>query len=132
MITHYMYVDILFPLTKAIPIMFERVPPFNKSDKHGSAKMQRNSISWTRYYHACYHPLCHTFSLSSTWLGQNATLYHNFNALQHVLSYIFSQFSMVWGEFATGTRRYCQIDKKKYVNTFLKRIDGNCTVTRCK
>ena len=25
MFMHYMYVDILFPLTKAIPIMFERV-----------------------------------------------------------------------------------------------------------
>ena len=25
MFIHYMYVDILFPLTKAIPIMFERV-----------------------------------------------------------------------------------------------------------
>ena len=25
MFIHYMYVDMLFPLTKAIPIMFERV-----------------------------------------------------------------------------------------------------------
>ena len=25
MLVHYMYVNILFPLTKAIPVMFERV-----------------------------------------------------------------------------------------------------------
>ena len=45
MITHYMYFETLFPLTKALPIMFQRVPPFKKNDKHGEDKMQRNAIS---------------------------------------------------------------------------------------
>ena len=67
---HYMYVDILFPLTKAIPIKFERV------SSH-----------------------CHTLH---TWMGHNAARHHNFNELPHALSYIFSQFSLVFGLFTTG------------------------------
>ena len=31
MVIHYMYVDILFPLTKTIPIMFERVTTHNQT-----------------------------------------------------------------------------------------------------
>ena len=58
MIIHYKYVDILFLLTKAIPIMFEHV---------------------TTHYQTL-----------ETWIGHNATRYHNFNALP----YIFSQFNM--------------------------------------
>ena len=62
---HYMYLDILFPLTKAIPIMFERVT--------------------TRY------------QTLRTWIGHNATRYHNFKALPyalpHALPYTFSQFN---------------------------------------
>ena len=61
-----MYVDIPFPLTKAIPIMFERV---------------------TTHY-----------QILQTWIGDNATLYHNFIALPHAsphaLPYTFSQFNM--------------------------------------
>ena len=30
----------------------------------------------------------------TTWIGQNATFYHNFNALPHALLYIFSQINM--------------------------------------
>ena len=41
-----------------------------------------------------------------TWIGHNGTRYHKFNALPHALPhtlpYIFSQFSMVSGLFATG------------------------------
>ena len=55
MFLHYMYFDLLFPLTKAIPIMF------------------------TTHYQTL-----------QTWIGHNATCYHNFNALP----YIFSQFNM--------------------------------------
>ena len=62
MFIHYMYADILFPLTKAIPIMFERV---------------------TTHYQTLW-----------TWIGHNATRYHNFNALPHALPYIFSQFNL--------------------------------------
>ena len=61
MFTHYMFVDILFPLTKAIPIMFERVTELYK---HGYAIMQRVNITSTRY-----HTLYHTFSLSLAWFG---------------------------------------------------------------
>ena len=54
-------VDILFPVTKAIPIMFERVTTY-------------------------YQPL-------QTWIGHDATRYHNLNALPHALPYIFFQFN---------------------------------------
>ena len=61
-----MYVDILFPLTKGTPIMSERVATYYQTLK--------------------------------TWIGHNAMRYHKFNALphalQHALSYIFSQFNM--------------------------------------
>ena len=66
MLIHYMYVDVFFPLTKAIPIMFEQV---------------------TTHYQTL-----------QTWIGHDATCYHNFNALPyalpHALPYIFSQFNM--------------------------------------
>ena len=65
MFIHYMYVDILFPLTKAIPIMFESV---------------------TTHYQTL-----------QTWIGHNATRYHDLNALRHALPHtlpcIFSQFN---------------------------------------
>ena len=51
-----MHVDMLFPLTKVISVMFERV---------------------TTYYQTL-----------KTWVD------HKFNALPHVLMYIFSQFNM--------------------------------------
>ena len=57
-----MHVDILFALTKAIPIMLEHV---------------------TTHYQTL-----------PTWIGHNATRYHNFNALRRALPYIFSQFNM--------------------------------------
>ena len=62
MFIHYMYVDILYPLTKAIPTMFE----------------------------------CFTTNYQTllTWVGHDATCYHNFNALPQVLPYIFSHFNM--------------------------------------
>ena len=69
-----MYVDILFPLTKAIPIMFERV---------------------TAHYQTL-----------QTWIDHNATRYHNFNVLPHALSYIFFQFSMVWGYLQWDTDKF--------------------------
>ena len=66
MFIHYTYVDVIFPLTKAIPIMFEHVTTH-----------------------------CQTLQ---TWIGHDATHYHNFNALPqalpHALPYIFSQFNM--------------------------------------
>ena len=82
MIIHYMYVDILLPLTKATAIMFERV---------------------TTYYQTL-----------QTLSGHKATHYHNLNALPHALPYIFTQFSMVWGLFATGYNVSPSIFFKKY------------------
>ena len=60
MFTHYIHVDILFPLTKAIQIMIDGV-------------------------------ITHYKTLQ-TWIGHNATHYHNFNALLHVLPYIYFSF----------------------------------------
>ena len=102
------YVDILFPLTKSIPIMFEHV---TKLYKHGWAMMQRVTITSTRYG-TRYHTFYHTFSPSLTWLGYNAMYYHNCN----VLPYIFSNFSMVWGYLQRVATCYCQIYKTIYIN----------------
>ena len=63
-----MYVDIIFSITKVIPIMFERVI--------------------TRYPRYC------TFYLSLTWVDHKATRYHSFNVLPHTIPYLFTQFSM--------------------------------------
>ena len=49
------------------------------------------------------------FSISQTEIAHNGTNYHSLNALQNVLLYIFSQFSIEWGLFAPG---YSQIHKK--------------------
>ena len=49
------------------------------------------------------------FSIRQTEIGHNGTNYHNLNALQNVLLYIFFQFSIEWGLFAPG---YSQIHKK--------------------
>ena len=101
MFIHNMYVDILFPLTKAIPIMFERVTTHYQTLQtwvgHNATHYHNLNVLHT-HYHTCY---C-TFSLSLTWIGHNATRYHNFNALPYALLYIFSQFSMAWGLSATG------------------------------
>ena len=66
MLIHYMYADILFPLAKAIPIMFERVTTHYQT-------------LWTRigYYATRYHNF-------------NALAY----ALPHALPYIFPQFDI--------------------------------------
>ena len=89
MFINYMYVDVFFPLTKAIPIMFEHV---------------------TTHYQTL-----------QTWIGHDATRYHNFNVLLHALPYIFSKFSMVWGYLQRVTTRYHQIYKKIYINIFFKK-----------
>ena len=48
-----------------------------------------------------YHTRYCTFSLSLTWVDHNGMHYHNFNMLPHAIPYIFTQFSMVFGLFAT-------------------------------
>ena len=83
-----MYVDIFFPLTKAIPIMFERVTTHCQT-------LQTWTGHDTKRYHTRYHTRYRTFPLSLIWLGYYAMRYHNFNVLPHALPYILSKFSMV-------------------------------------
>ena len=79
--------------------------------------MQRVTITSTRY-----HTRYRTFSLSLTWVGHNAMHYHNFNVLPHAIPYIFTQFSMVLGLFAT---RYRQFFKRNINIHFFYKFDGN-------
>ena len=82
---HYMCVDIVFPLTKAIPIMFQRVTTYYQTLK-----------TWIGHnFNTLPHSLPYIF-FSLAWIVDNATWYHNFNVVAHKLSYIFSQCSMVW------------------------------------
>ena len=94
-----MFVHILFSLSKAIPIIFERVITHYQTLQTWAGMMQRVTITSTHYY-TRYHMRYCTFSPSLAWLGYNAICYHNFNMLPRALPYIFSKFSMVWGLFA--------------------------------
>ena len=85
-----MYVNVPFPLTKAVPIMFELV-----------ITHYRTLQTWighdtTRYRN--FNALPH--------------------ALPDALPYIFSKFSMAWGYFQRVTTRYHQIYKNTYINIF--------------
>ena len=64
-IYRYIYVNILFALTKAIAIMFERVTTYYQTLKTWIGQMQRITISSTPY-HTRYHNRYRTFSLSLT------------------------------------------------------------------
>ena len=57
-----MYVDVFFPLTKAIPIMFEHVTT------HYQTLQTWIGHDATRY-HPRYHMRYHTFSLGLAWFG---------------------------------------------------------------
>ena len=78
----------MYSLTGAICMKMQE-----RLGQHEKAIMQCVIIISTRY---------HTFSLSLTPMGHNEMRYHNFNMLPHALLYILSQFSIVWGLFATG------------------------------
>ena len=116
---HYMYVHILFPLTKTIPIMFERVTTHYQT-------LQRQIGHNARPHHNLnasprYHTLYHACSLSLTGISHNATRYHNFNTLPHALPYIFSQFRMVWGLFTMGSHALpSNLQKICILNFFIK------------
>ena len=80
--------------------------------------MQRVTITSTRY-----HTRYRKFSLSLTWIGHNATRYHNFNVLLYALLYNFPQFSMVSGYLQNVTTCYRQIYKKYiYINIFFDKM----------
>ena len=123
MFIHYMYVDILFPLTKAIPIKFESVTT-NQHTKHGQAIMQRVTISSTDY-HTRYHMRYRTFSISLTWIACNETCYHNFNVLPHILPYILSQCSMVWDYLQRVTFTFIQNININFKNIKMMVTGGN-------
>ena len=99
-----MYVNIFFPLTKVIPIMFEHTNIITT--------YYQTLQTWIGHDATRYHTRCRTFSLSLTWLGYDATRYHNFNVLPHTLPYIFSKFNMVCDYLQRFTARYRQIYKK--------------------
>ena len=99
-----MLIDILLPLKKVIPIMFERVTKHYKTLQTFIG--QRINITSTRYY--TRYP---TFSPSLTWVGYNATCYHNFNVLPHLLPYIFFKNRIVRSYLQRVTTRYHQIYK---------------------
>ena len=88
-----MYVDILFPLTKAIPIMFENVTT------HYLTLQILIDNNTTRYHnlnvlpHVLPHALC-TFSVSLAWFG---------------------------GYFQLETTRYRQIYKKNCILIFVNK-----------
>ena len=81
-------------------------------------KIGHNALLTSTRCHTRYH----AFSLSLTWIGHNATCYHNFSVLLHALPYIFSQFSMVWGYLQCVTTRCHQIYKKYILIAFLKNV----------
>ena len=54
-----------------------------------------------------------------TWIGHDATRYHNFNVLRDALPYIFSKFSMVWDYLQRVTTRYRKMYEKIHI---LKKI----------
>ena len=85
--------------------------------------MQRVTISST-CYHTRYHTRYSTFSLSLTWIGHNATQYHNFNVLLHALP----SFSLVWsGTICNALPRVTVKFMEKYILIFfLKKMMLTC------
>ena len=65
-----------------------------------------------------------TFQTLKTWIGQNATCYHNLNALPHVLPYIFSEIFLVLGYLQRVTTCYRYFFKKILIYIFYK-FDSN-------
>ena len=123
MFINYMYVDILFPPTKAITIMFKRLPYITKFYKHGQDIMERVTITST-HYHMRYR----TFSLSLTQVRHNSMHYQNFN----VLPTQYHTFSLTLAWFWVYLQRVTTIQF-----TFLKKVlicisFINFMVTRCK
>ena len=94
-----------FPLTKVIPIMFERV-----------TTQYQTLQTWIDRNAKCYRTPYHTFSLSLTWARLNATRYHNFNVLPLALPQIFIQFSMICGYLKHVATLYHQIYKTMFIN----------------
>ena len=80
MLIHYMYVDIFFPPSKAIPIIFEHV------NTH--------------------------YQTLQTWIGYNATHYHNLTHYHMRYHTFFSQFCMVCSYLQRVAECYCQIYRK--------------------
>ena len=89
MLIHYVYVDILSPLTKVIQIMFECI------NTHYQTLKTSVGHNTTRYHNFNALPHSLLYILSQFNMDKPyATHYHNFNALPHSLPYILSQFNM--------------------------------------
>ena len=111
MFIHYMFVDIIFPLTKTIPIIFKHITTDYQTLE---TWIDHNA---TRYHN--FNQLPHALPyiyLSLTWIDHNPMRCHNFNILPHGLPYISSQFSIVWDYLQSVTTLYHQIHKKLYIN----------------
>ena len=111
----YIYVDILFGLTKVIVIMFERVTTYYQTLKTWIGHNATRNHTFNALSHALSHVLLYIFS-------HNAICYHSFNVLPHTLPYISSQCSMVWSYLQRVSTRYRQIYKEIYINIFLKKM----------
>ena len=92
---HFMHVAILFPLTKAIPIIFECVTTHYQTLQTWIRRAGTHYLNFKALPHALPHALPYIFC-SLTWLSYNAMCHHNFNVFSHVLPYVFSTFTMVW------------------------------------
>ena len=73
------------------------------------------------------HVECFTshYQALQTWVGHDATRYHNFNALPHALSYIFHDFP-VFGLFTTGYHDYRQLFLKNIYILFFINLTVKC------
>ena len=58
------------------------------------------------------------FQTPKTWLGQNATDYHDLNVLTHALPYIFPEICLILGYLQRITARYRQFFLKNSIYIF--------------
>ena len=109
-----MYVHMLFP-QKPFQLCLDLLTHITKIYKHIQAMKQGVNImqGHTRY---------RTFSVTLTWLDNNATCYHNVRMLIPTLPYILSNFSLACDYLQCVTTLYCPIHQKIYINIFLKNM----------
>ena len=69
------------------------------------------------------------FQTPQTWLGHNATRYHDLNALPHALPYalpyILSEICLILGYLQRITTRHSHFLKENSIYIFFYKFDGN-------
>ena len=96
----YIYVDILFPVTKAIPFMSERV-----TEPYQTLQTWRGHNATHYHYHTGYR----TFSLSLTWMGHNAMPYYNltcYHMRYHTFFLSLAWFGVICNALPRGTVKF--------------------------